>query len=91
LQKAGIILLSPAPLTPSSWKKSYLRSAARDKSCQLLHCKALSEPPVKLGGCIFFVGLFSLEKRTLRGNLSSLKGGCDEVGAGLFSQVTVIR
>lgn len=59
LQKADVVLLSPAPLMPPSWKKSYPRSVARDKSFQPLHrqgCRggadrAFTGSPSSHGGC----------------------------------------
>lgn len=41
LQKAEVVLLSPAPLTLPSWKKSYLRPVARDESSALARVQGL--------------------------------------------------
>ena len=76
------------PLTTRKASKPLSVTRDSKQSCESLEHKSYGEWLKKLG-------LFSVEKRRLRGDLISLhyslRGGCSEVGFSLFSQINKMR
>jgi len=80
-----VFIFGPLTTRKTSWPWSMSREG--QQSCEGLEHKFYGKQLRELG-------LLSLEKRGLKGDLSALynflKGGCDGEGFGLFSQVTAI-